>query len=156
MPLIHITTPARLLPPSLKSHIAKSLVPIYELAGLPAFYVNIFFHEQPAGDLFIGYENATEKGSTASKFVRLVFEHIARQFPDRQAELRFMDRVDQIIKPLFEERDLRWEYHVIESQRRLWRVMSLEPPPPGSEAEKLWKDRNEAVPWKQEEAGSVL
>jgi hypothetical protein len=41
----------------------------------------------------------------------------------------------------------RWEYHIEESNRDLWRVQGLVPPPLGSEGFKLWEREGRAVPW---------
>jgi len=44
----------------------------------------------------------------------------------------------------------RWEYNVTESNRDLWRLQSLVPPPVGSAAHTLWKEEGKAVPYKEE------
>lgn len=89
----------------------------------------------------------TNNSAQASRFVRLVFEHLARSFSDRQFELGFMARVDGVLKPMFEERGLSWEYHVVESPRRLWKIESVIPPPTGSVVEDRWRVENTASAW---------
>lgn len=43
-----------------------------------------------------------------------------------------------------------WEYHIDETERRLWKVKGLYAPPFGSEEENMWAKENKAVPWKKE------
>ncbi|MFB7113044.1 tautomerase family protein [Streptomyces sp. NPDC056190] len=39
------------------------------------------------------------------------------------------------------------EFHVDETPRDLWMTDGIAPPPPGSEAEKLWVQENRPVPY---------
>jgi Putative oxalocrotonate tautomerase enzyme len=49
------------------------------------------------------------------------------------------------LKPFITDRpELEWEHHIYETPRDLWRVGGLDPPPPESEAEKSWKEKNVA------------
>jgi hypothetical protein len=41
----------------------------------------------------------------------------------------------------------RWEFHVTESNRDLWRVQSLVAPPQGSEAMQSWREAGKGISW---------
>ena len=134
MPLNRIYTPAGLLSQADKQSLARSFTQIYTDAGLPAFYVNVFFNEVPKESFFIGGESAAASSSQnaqAPRFIRIVFEHLARSLPDQAAADRFLDRVQSILSSTLEGRDLSWEYHIIESDRNMWRIEGLIPPLPG-------------------------
>lgn len=42
---------------------------------------------------------------------------------------------------------IRWEYHVTQSERTLWRLQGLVPPALDSDAMKLWTEEGKAVPY---------
>jgi phenylpyruvate tautomerase PptA (4-oxalocrotonate tautomerase family) len=144
MPLLRFYLPLNLLTTEEKTKLAADLTKIYMAGGLPAFYVNVFFLEIPTESFYVG-------GKQAPTFVRLVCEHIARTMPDTKSQQRYLRALDRILTPLFESKGYQWEYHVIESPRELWKIQGLVPPPGGSEAEKMWKRVDQAVPFDVED-----
>jgi Putative oxalocrotonate tautomerase enzyme len=51
----------------------------------------------------------------------------------------------QALKPWIEDRkELQWEIHISETPRDLWRIQGIDPPPTGSEEEKVWAKSNKA------------
>jgi hypothetical protein len=54
-------------------------------------------------------------------------------------------KIDQTLKPHIEDKGYDWEYHVSETERRLWKVNGLIPPAHSSDEEKLWVEENRAV-----------
>ena len=58
-----------------------------------------------------------------------------------------------MLKPFIADAGYDWEYSITESSRDLWKVQGLVPPMPGTEAEKEWVRRNEAVEFEKSEGG---
>jgi hypothetical protein len=50
---------------------------------------------------------------------------------------------------IIDREELDWELHIYETPRDLWRVQGIDPPPAGSDAEKLWADKNKVIPYGQ-------
>jgi len=140
MPLLRFYLPPGLLTSAEKKELSQQLTKIYLLFDLPAFYVNIIFSEIPSDSFYVG-------GEENDTFIRLVVEHLARSFSSTEHQNRYMSKLDAVIKPLFDSKGYTWEYHIIESSRDLWKIQSIVPPPPRSEAEKMWSRENKAIPW---------
>ena len=109
--------------------------------GLPAFYVVVQFIKLHDEDVWVGGEHRTTK----NPFVRIVINHIA---VSTGVELHDMmtSRFDQILKPYIADNGFDWEYHVGETERGLWKINGLAPPPYKSEVEKLWAKENRPIP----------
>jgi hypothetical protein len=133
-----------------KQALARDIVPMYAGIGLPAFYVTVNFIPMAPGTMYIGGERNDE--TRAKPFVRFAIDHIAVRQPDDDAQYRrVVAKFEQIVKPHVADKGYNWEFHIAETERRLWGIDGFEPPPFGSEGEKLWVQRNEAVPWKGQE-----
>jgi hypothetical protein len=147
MPLWNIYhPPSTFVDDASKQALARDILPFYTAIGLPAFYVVVNFIPMPAGTMYIGGERNDE--SRARPFVRFALDHIAVHTPDDDAQYRRVrQRFEEIVKPHVADKGYSWEFHVAETERRLWGIDGFEPPPWGSEGEKLWAERNEAVPW---------
>jgi len=66
--------------------------------------------------------------------------------PDDQEYHRgFTGSVDKALKPHIEDKGYGWEYHIAETERDLWKIDGLIPPPWNSEEEKMWVRENKAV-----------
>ena len=130
-----------------KQALACDIVPFYTSIGLPAFYVVVNFIHMPHGTMYIGSERNDE---TRSKpFVRFAIDHIAVRQPDDDEQYRrVVAMFEQIVKLHVADKGYSWEIHIDETERRLWGIDGFEPPPFGSEGQKLWVEKNEAVPWK--------
>ena len=128
-----------------KADFVRDITKMYTDIGLPAFYVVTHFHKMNRADIFTGEECNENK---AKPFVRVVITHIAVHIPDSDSlYARTTSRLDQIVKPHLLDKGYDFEYHVDETERRLWKVNSLIPPQHKSEAEKLWGQENRAVPY---------
>ena len=126
-----------------KEAFAKDITKMYTEIGLPAFYVVVNFVLVPTGELFVGGKIPTER-----PFIRLVITHIAVHVPNEDAAYqRTTSRIDNTLKPHVAEKGYDWEYHVDETERRLWKLNGWIPPPWKSEQEQIWVKENLAVPY---------
>ena len=127
-----------------KAALSSDITSFYTAIGLPAFYVVNNFIEMPQNTTWVGGKPVSAK----KPFIRIVIEHIAVNLPDDDAARnRTANRISDFLKPHIEEKGYDWEFHIDETDRRLWRVNGMVAPPFGSEAEKLWAEQNKAVPW---------
>ncbi|KAF7159171.1 hypothetical protein CNMCM6106_006304 [Aspergillus hiratsukae] len=126
------------LTPEDKSTLAQQITQVYVRYGLPAFYVQVHFTEQPAGTSFIG-------GEQHPNFVALTIYHLARTMTTEQQRQGFLKHIDAVLTPMFEPKGIDWEYFVTEVPRDLWKVNGLVPPAAGSEEEKVWVRENRPV-----------
>ncbi|KAJ5288910.1 hypothetical protein N7478_001940 [Penicillium angulare] len=147
MPLWQIYHPAGTFQDNAsKQAFAEDITKMYtEDLGLPAFYVVTQFHRMDNADVFIGGKTKT---TTEKPFVRVVINHVAVHVPDENAAyLRTTSRLDAIVKPHLLDRGYDFEYHVDETERRLWKINSLIPPPFKSAEERIWVEKNEVLPY---------
>jgi hypothetical protein len=147
MPLWNIYhPPGTFTDPSSKQSFARDITTIYTSIGLPAFYVVVNFVQMPSASMYIG---GTPNDSTSKPFIRFSIDHIAVRLPDDSAEYkRVVAKINDTLKPHVADKGYGWEFHVNETERRLWSIDGFEPPPFGSEGEKVWVRENEAVEWK--------
>lgn len=136
MPLWTIYHPHDAFSDADKAGLAEKITDIYA-PFMPRFYVGIVFQAVDPKNFFLG-------GKPAERFVRFVMEHIAREFPDREASRRFIDRVNAVIAPYIADRGLDWEFHIDETEFDHWSINGHYPPRPGSEDEVRWKAENRA------------
>lgn len=123
--------------------LTQDITKIYTDIGLPPFYVVVNFIKVGPQDMWIGGEQKTDK-----PFIRFVIEHIAVNLPDDDIAMdKTARRIDQALKPHVADKGYDWEFHVDETDRRLWKVNGLVPPKFGSEQEKVWVKENRAVPY---------
>jgi hypothetical protein len=129
--------------PAAKKALTQDITKIYTEIGLPPFYVVVNFIKLGREDMWIGGALKTDK-----PFVRIVIEHIAVNLPDDDNVMdKTARRIDQALKPHVADKGYDWEFHVDETDRRLWKVNGLVPPKFGSEQEKVWAKENRAVPY---------
>lgn len=140
MPLLRFYLAPNLLSSSEKKNLAKQLTEIYTAADIPAFFVDVVYIEVPKDSIYVG-------GEEAGDFVRICIEHIARRMATEERKQAYMGKLDAIIIPVFKPKNLRWEYHITETPRELWKVQSLVPPPTGSDVEQMWARENRAIPY---------
>jgi hypothetical protein len=126
-----------------KQALTKDITKIYTGIGLPAFYVVVNFMKLPPGDVWVGAERKME-----NPFIRIVAEHIAVGL-DNEDHIykRTCDAIENALKPHIADKGYDWEFHVDETERRLWRVNGMMPPPFGSDAEKVWAKENRPGIW---------
>ncbi|KAJ5622961.1 hypothetical protein N7490_011566 [Penicillium lividum] len=126
-----------------KQALATDITKIYTGVGLPAFYVVVQFIQLQDSDVWVGGTSGTEK-----PFIRVVITQIAVRLPDDDvAYRRNTMRIDNALKPHIQDKGYNWEYHVDETERRLWKINGMIPPPLKSEEEKMWVRENRPVPY---------
>ncbi|CAO3680418.1 unnamed protein product [Umbelopsis ramanniana] len=140
MPLHRFYYAQGLLSAQDKQDISERLTKIYTAGGLPAFYVIVVFNEVPSDSIMIG-------GKPATKFVRVVSQHLARTMDTYERKQTVLDALEAAFGPYVKERGLDWEIHIEEHGRDTWRINGLNPPMPNTDAEKLWAKENRATPF---------
>ncbi|KAL4796715.1 putative oxalocrotonate tautomerase [Aspergillus venezuelensis] len=123
-----------------KDTLAQSITSTYAELGIPAFLVNVFFHENPEGCFYSG-------GKTPPNTVFFVLDHAARSFPSPEVRLAFIARVNKIVRPILEPKGVKWEYNIYEHPADNWRVNGMVPPVGEEGVWGEWIERNRAVPY---------
>ncbi|KAF9025888.1 hypothetical protein BDZ89DRAFT_1114061 [Hymenopellis radicata] len=121
MPLHRFYVPPNLYSAEDKAKLAEAITDIYTkriTAPIPAFYVVVLFIDVKQEDYFVG-------GKPTKDFVRVVVHHLARQFPNDERKLVFMDMYEAALKPFTKDRGLNWEVEVSDGDPKLWRRMEL-------------------------------
>lgn len=133
-----------------KEAFAKDITAWYSTnrAKLPKFYVVVKFIQLPMNNVYVGGELRKDK----TPFIRIAIEHIAVHQPNEDAAYKRVTKgIDGILKPHIADKGYDWEFHVDQTERRLWMINGLYPPPVGSAAQELWHRENRAVPWENVE-----
>jgi hypothetical protein len=126
-----------------KEALAVDITKIYTSAGLPAFYVITNFIKMPGNTMLVGGKRLSKD----KPFIRVAIEHIAVRLPDEDEVYKSIsNRVDEALKPHVADKGYDWEFHVDETERRLWKINGMFPPAFKSEEEKIWVKENRAVP----------
>jgi hypothetical protein len=126
---------------STKQAFAEDVTKMYKELNLPAFYVVVNFIKLSAEDVWIGGKQKTDK-----PFIRVVINHIAFHVPDSDAAYkRSTTRIDAIIKPHVTDKGYDSEFHVDETDRRLWRINGMIPPAYASKEEQMWVKEDRAI-----------
>ena len=129
-----------------KENLAANITNIYTKIGLPAFYVQVRFHEAGPSAMFVGgLDGPINVNTSQKKYVGIQILHLARTFTTEQSKERFLQIVDQTLNPLFKDKGWHWEYFITEGPRELWKINGIYPPATDSALEKKWKEKNEAV-----------
>ena len=129
-----------------KQAFAEAITKIYTTVGLPAFYVVIHFHKMDNNNVYIS--GKLRSVDNEKPFVRIVITHIAVRLPDADAAyFKTTSRLDGVMKTHLLEKGYDFEYHVDETERRLWKINSLIPPPFKSAEERVWAEENRPVPY---------
>ncbi|GES64831.1 hypothetical protein ATEIFO6365_0009032000 [Aspergillus terreus] len=125
-----------------KQALVEDVTKIYTNVGLPPFYVVVNFIRLSSEDVWVGGEPRTER-----PFVRIMIDHIAvRLENDDSMYKRTSDAINNALKPHLADKGYGWEFHVDETERRLWRINGLIPPPFKSDDERKWANENKASP----------
>jgi hypothetical protein len=126
-----------------KEALAADVIKIYTSINLPAFYVVTNFIKMPGNTMLVGGKKV---GKEEKPFIRIAIEHIAVTLPNQdEAYERVANGVDAALKPHVADKGYNWEFHIDETERRLWKINGLFPPAFGSEEEKVWVKENRAV-----------
>jgi phenylpyruvate tautomerase PptA (4-oxalocrotonate tautomerase family) len=139
MPFWKIYHPAGAFTPEDKRALSERITDLYRT--LPKFYVIVAFQELPPDSFYKG-------GEPVDNFVRIWVDHIARSFgSDKALQAKWLGWAEQALAPYIKDRGRDWEIHIDETPFDLWRVQGMQPPPPNSEYEKIWKEQNKPVPY---------
>ncbi|KAL1797003.1 hypothetical protein ACET3X_005543 [Alternaria dauci] len=119
--------------------LAAESVKQYTDLGLPAFYVVTQFIKMPKDTMFSG-------GKAVSDLVRVVVEHIAVRLPNEdEVYKKVANTIDAVLKKHIGDKGFHYEFHVDETEKRLWKVDGMFAPEFGSDEEKIWFKENRAV-----------
>jgi hypothetical protein len=123
--------------------LAAESVKFYTGIGLPAFYVITNFIKMPNNSMFIGGKPVDKQDKP---FIRVSVEHVAVKVPDEdETYKRTANAVDNVLKKHCGDKGYNYEFHIDETERRLWKINGIFPPTFGSEEEKIWVKENRAV-----------
>jgi hypothetical protein len=126
-----------------KEALAADITKNYTSVGLPAFYVVTNFIKMPGNTMLVGGKKVDKE---EKPFIRIAVEHIAVRLPNEDDVYReTANAVDATLKPHIADKGYNWEFHIDETERRLWKINGLFPPTFGSEEEKTWAGENRAV-----------
>lgn len=141
MPYWHIFAPEDAFTDQDKQELSESITSLYvDFVNLPKFYVVVLFQPLPQNTLYVG-------AKPANNFVRIVVDHIARRVEGAELRALCMEVIEAKLAPWIRDRGYDWEVHVDETPADLWRTQGLVPPPAGSDAERMWAEKNEAIPY---------
>lgn len=112
----------------------------HHFVHIPKFYVNVFFHEMPAGSMFVG-------GEVTTNFIRIVTDTIAVAMTSPEMRAAAMEGTEAFLEPFIKAKGYDWELHFDETPRDLWRVQGLIAPEQGTEAAELWFRENKPIPY---------
>lgn len=125
-----------------KEAFSGDITKIYTGIGLPKFYVVVNFIKMPGNTMWVG----GKKLGKEKPFIRVAIEHIAVALPNEdEAYQRTANAIDAALKPHVADKGYDWEFHVDETERRLWKINGMFPPAFRSEEEKVWARENRAV-----------
>ncbi|GKT46138.1 uncharacterized protein ColSpa_06319 [Colletotrichum spaethianum] len=130
-----------------KEALSTDITKIYTSIGLPAFYVVVNFIKMPGNTMWIGGKKLKKE----KPFIRISIDHVAVKLPDEDKAYRELSEgVDATLKPHVADKGYDWEFHIDETEKRLWRINGLVGPPFGSEVEKMWARENRPIPWENQ------
>ncbi|KAJ4408156.1 hypothetical protein N0V91_003504 [Didymella pomorum] len=124
-----------------KEALCTDVTKIYTGVGLPAFYVVVNFIKMPGNTMWVGGKKLTKP------FIRVAIEHIAVTLPNEDEVYKnTANKIDATLKPHVLDKGYDCEFHVDETERRLWKIQGMFPPPFKSEGEKTWARENRPAP----------
>lgn len=124
-----------------KQAFSEDVTEMYREINLPAFYVVVNFIKLSTEDVWIGGKQKTDK-----PFIRVVINHVAFHVPQDDAAYRKATaRIDKILIPNVKDKGYEYEFHVDETDRRLWKINGMIPPPYGSKEEQLWVKEDRSI-----------
>lgn len=123
-----------------KDSIAKQVTTLYTDLGLPAFFINVFFHEHEIGNYYCG-------GESEHSSVFFHIDHAARNFESEHIRSAFISRVKSIVEPILGTKKRKWEFNIYEHPRDNWRINGMIPPIDHPDLLKEWVEKDDAVWW---------
>jgi hypothetical protein len=128
-----------------KAALAADIIYTNPRVNLPPFYVCVHFHTLQASNVYVGgvSKDASSSSSSDKLFIRIVIKHIAiRLEHDTEIYRRTTSMIDAALKPHVYDKGMSCEYHVEETERRLWKYDGMIPPEHLSEAHLKWVEEN--------------
>jgi phenylpyruvate tautomerase PptA (4-oxalocrotonate tautomerase family) len=145
MPLWSFHYTAGALGISQREQLAKSITKIYTSAGMPAFYVQVRFTENPPNTAYTGGEDVSSRKEGRSNYAMIEIWHIARTFTSETAKRQFINATNKVLGRVLDLSEWKYEHAVVEGPRDLWRINGWTPPPTGSETEAKWFEENRPI-----------
>ncbi|KAL7941786.1 putative oxalocrotonate tautomerase [Trichoderma barbatum] len=122
-----------------KDALVKTITAFYVGVGMPAFYVVVNFIQVPYSDFYVG---GVRRGPDDKPFIRFTINHVAHNFPDDDKVRRDAgDEFNRLLTPLLKGK-YDWEFHISETDRRLWKTNEFTPPERDTDGERLWVKEN--------------
>ncbi|KAH7309800.1 putative oxalocrotonate tautomerase [Stachybotrys elegans] len=123
-----------------KEAFSKDITSYYTKNDIPAFYVVVNFIAIPTGSTWVG-------GKIPEKpFIRLTIDHLARTVPPERFQ-PMTAHLNALMKPHITDKGYDHEFHITQSEKDLWRINGLIPPPFESEARETWFRLDKPVPY---------
>ncbi|KAF7596876.1 hypothetical protein BBP40_011921 [Aspergillus hancockii] len=121
-----------------KGLLARKITNLYTDYGIPAFWVNVFFHENGEGNFYSG-------GESPPKAVFFHIDHAASKIESEEVRKEFISKVNDIVRPILEPQGIKWEYNIYEHPRDNWRINGMIPPVDHPGVLKEWREKNAPV-----------
>ncbi|KAE8358945.1 putative oxalocrotonate tautomerase [Aspergillus caelatus] len=121
-----------------KGTIARKVTDLYIGLGIPAFWINVFFHEVGEGNFYSG-------GKYPPNAVFFHMDHAARKIASEEVRDEFIRKVNDIVRPILDPKGIKWEYNIYEHLRDNWRINGMIPPMDHPEVLEEWRERNAPV-----------
>ncbi|GAD93505.1 hypothetical protein AOR_1_2252154 [Paecilomyces variotii No. 5] len=123
-----------------KGIIARNVTDLYTSYGIPAFWVNVFFHENGEYNFYSG-------GEYPPKAVFFHLDHAAKQVDSEEVRKQFIIKVNDIVRPIFDPKGIKWEYNIYEHPKDNWRINGMIPPVEHPEVLKKWTEKSAPIPY---------
>lgn len=124
-----------------KQAFSEVVTKMYREINLPSFYVVVNFIKLSPEDVWIGGKQKLDK-----PFIRVVINHVAYHVPQNDAAYhQAIARIDNILIPHVKDKGYEYEFNMDETDRRLWKINGMIPPPYGSKEEQLWVEKDRSV-----------
>ncbi|KAK4067338.1 uncharacterized protein Triagg1_7781 [Trichoderma aggressivum f. europaeum] len=100
----------------------QAVTDLYVSAGLPDYYVNVFFFPIQQSLRYVA-------GKEASRVIWIEIIHVARNWDgvDLEGPSKFKEAVNRVTEPYVRD-DIHFEYVVIEGPAALWQINGIDPP----------------------------
>jgi phenylpyruvate tautomerase PptA (4-oxalocrotonate tautomerase family) len=124
-----------------KDSIAEQVTNLYTKMGIPAFWVNVFFHTHTLGGFYSG-------GKAQHNSVFFHIDHAARKWASEEERQMFLGSIDQIMRPVLGGCS-KWEFNVYWHNSDNWRINGMIPPMDRPEILKQWMETDDAIPYER-------
>ncbi|MFI5623059.1 tautomerase family protein [Nocardioides sp. NPDC051685] len=141
MPFWQVFTPEGAYTDDDKQALAQAITDAcISFAEIPAFFVNVYFHEMAANNTYLG-------GQQRDDFIHIATDIVARQLPTPEIRAACMSVINDTIRPFVQDRGFHVEIHLDQTPVELWRVEGITAPLDYPELFDQWIKENRAVPW---------